>query len=360
MTATTTPPAPTVTTEPTASQRPHRAARIEDRVRAVVSRFQKARGWRPRVEPFTGYGSRRRVRVLGRVLLASPAYDPATTADRRGWRYFFTAPAPREEVRVHVGDVTVDVVSDRGGYVDVMVDVALTPGWHDVTFRTASGEVAVGRVLVVGDGRRLGVVSDIDDTAMVTAVPRPLLAAWNTFVRHSSARVPVPGMAVLYQGIAAANPGTPFVYVSTGAWNTSANLRRFLQRHAYPPGPLLLTDWGPTNTGWFRSGQEHKNTSIDRLVRELPDVDWLLIGDDGQHDPEIYTRAARLHPGNVAAIAIRQLTPTQQVLSHGSPLPAPADDADRVHRDAPVPTAQGPDGAALARSLSEALAAYRR
>ncbi|WP_435737547.1 phosphatase domain-containing protein [Cellulosimicrobium sp. PMB13] len=353
-------PPPSVTTQTTSSQRPHRAARLEDRWRAVVSRFQKARGWRPRVEPFTGYGSTRRVRVLGRVLLASPAYDPTATADRRGWRYFFTAPASREEVRVHVGDAVVDVWSDRSGYLDVTVDVELPPGWHDVTFRPASGELVTGRVLVVADGRRLGVVSDIDDTTMVTAVPRPLLAAWNTFVRHSSARVPVPGMAVLYQGIASANPGTPFVYVSTGAWNTAANLRRFLQRNAYPPGPLLLTDWGPTNTGWFRSGREHKNTSIDRLVQELPDVDWLLIGDDGQHDPEIYTRAARQHPDHVAAIAIRQLTPTQQVLSHGSPLPTPGDDAHRPEHEAPVPAAQGPDGSALARSLAQALAAYRR
>ncbi|MBD5784863.1 DUF2183 domain-containing protein [Cellulosimicrobium terreum] len=356
----TTAPAPTVTTGTLASQRPHRAARVEDRWRAVVARFQKARGWRPRVEPFSGYGSTRRVRVLGRVLLASPAYDPATTADRRGWRYFFTAPAPREEVRIHVGDVVVDVVSDRGGYVDVMVDVALSPGWHGVVLRPSSGDVATGYVLVVADGRRLGVVSDIDDTAMVTAVPRPFLAAWNTFVRHSNARVPVPGMAVLYQGIAAAHPGTPFVYVSTGAWNTAANLRRFLQRNGFPPGPLLLTDWGPTNTGWFRSGREHKNGSIDRLVRELGDVDWLLVGDDGQHDPEIYARAARLYPDHVAAIGIRQLTPTQQVLSHGSPLPTPGDDAQRAERESPVPVAAGPDGVTLARSLAAALADHGR
>ncbi|MBD8078474.1 DUF2183 domain-containing protein [Cellulosimicrobium arenosum] len=349
---------PPTTSTPT--RRPHRAARIEDRWRDVLSRFQKSRGWRPRVEPFTGYGSERRVRVLGRVLLANPAYDPATTADRRGWRYFFTAPASREEVRVHIGDLALDVVSDRGGYLDMMVDVSLPPGWHDVTFRSAAGSVATGRVRVVADGRRLGVVSDIDDTAMVTAVPRPLLAAWNTFVRHSSARVAVPGMARLYQGIAAANPGTPFVYLSTGAWNTAANLRRFLQREGFPPGPLLLTDWGPTNTGWFRSGPAHKNDSLDRLVHELPDVDWLLVGDDGQHDPEIYARAARLHRRHVAAVAIRTLTPAQQVLSHGSPLPAPGDDARTVARVvADVPTARGGDGAALARSLATALRPYR-
>lgn len=349
-------PVPTVTSEPTPSQRPHRAARLEDRWRAVVSRFQKTRGWRPRVEPFAGYGSPRRVRVLGRVLLASPAFDPAMhereSADRRGWRYFFTAPAPREEVRVRVGSTTVDLVSDRGGYLDRVIDVDLAPGWHDVSFRTSAGATATGRVFVVADGRRLGVVSDIDDTAMVTAVPRPFIAAWNTFVRHSSARVPVPGMAALYRGIATSQPGTPFVYVSTGAWNTAANLRRFLQRHGFPPGPLLLTDWGPTNTGWFRSGPEHKDTSLDRLFRELPDVDWLLIGDDGQHDPDIYARAARRHPGHVAAVAIRELTPAQQVLAHGSPLPAPGSLPGDVGG---VPTAHGPDGDALTRSLARVL-----
>lgn len=51
-------------------------------------------------------------------------------------------------------------------------------------------------------------------------------------------------------------------------------------------GPLLLTDWGPTNTGWFRSGQDHKRACLDRLAKDFPKIKWLLIGDDGQHDPE--------------------------------------------------------------------------
>jgi phosphatidate phosphatase APP1 len=44
-------------------------------------------------------------------------------------------------------------------------------------------------------------------------------------------------------------------YLSTGAWNVAPAVRRFLGRHGYPQGPMLLTDWGPTNTGWFRSGR---------------------------------------------------------------------------------------------------------
>src|ERR1035438_5057810 len=89
---------------------------------------------------------------------------------------------------------------------------------------------------------------------------------------------------------------TASCYLSTGAWNTAPTLTRFLKRHGYPAGPMLMTDWGPTNTGWFRSGQEHKTEALHRLAREFPRIRWVLIGDDGQHDPKIYGDFARDRP----------------------------------------------------------------
>jgi phosphatidate phosphatase APP1 len=293
------------------------------------------------------------------VLLTNPDYleldRERTPHDRRGWRYFVTAPAHGEWVQIQVGGRVVAVQTDRSGYLDTKVEIALEPGWHEVTMQSTSGAVAVGQVVVVAPGRRLGVVSDIDDTVMVTSVPRVFLAAWNTFVRHTSTRVAVPGMAELYRALAEGSPGTPFIYLSTGAWNTAATLRRFLHRHGFPPGPLLLTDWGPTQTGWFRSGPEHKHTALDRLIAEFPDIHWLLIGDDGQHDPDIYARTARRHPDQVVAVAIRQLTATQQVLSHGV-LSVPMTNDSRT---GVVPTAHAPDGITLARVLRKVLSGER-
>ena len=141
-------------------------------------------------------------------------------------------------------------------------------------------------------------------------------------------------------------------YLSTGAWNTAPTLTRFLDRHGYPAGPLLMTDWGPTNTGWFRSGQEHKRTALRRLAREFPNVRWVLVGDDGQHDPQLYGDFAQTHPDHVRAIGIRQLTPAEQVLSHGLPVPNPDPGAHDPHRPTAA-TVQGPDGHAL-RSHSSA------
>ena len=104
------------------------------------------------------------------------------------------------------------------------------------------------------------------------------IAAWNSFVRDEANRQSIPGMARLYRRFLDAHPGAPLVYLSTGAWNTFEFLQRFLRRHAYPKGPLLLTDWGPTNAGWFRSGADHKRLALRELARDFPDIKWVLIG----------------------------------------------------------------------------------
>ena len=159
-------------------------------------------------------------------------------------------------------------------------------------------------------------MSDIDDTVMVTALPRPLLAAWHTFVVNEHARATTPGMPVLYERLATANDadaGHLPLDRAPGTWRPT--LTRFLSRNLYPPGALLLTDWGPTADRWFRSGRDHKRNSLERLATEFPQIRWLLVGDDGQHDESIYADFAASHPDQVAAVCIRQLTPGEAVLA---------------------------------------------
>ncbi len=335
-------------TTPTArpSERPHLAAALEDRFYAVTGWLLRRFGWSPRLEAYGGYGAPDRVRVLARVLLARPGPGgedrAARRAARRGFRHFLTVPATGYRVRVEVGGEGVVVTTDRAGYVDVEVRpvAPLRSGWRFATLVGLDDPVsctAEAPLLVVDERTRFGVVSDIDDTTMVTAVPRPLLAAWNTFVRHSGSRRPVDGMPELYRALELANPTAPFVYLSTGAWNTAATLRAFLARYGYPAGPLLLSDWGPTLTGWFRRGQAHKDASIDLLMSWFPDVRWLLVGDDGQHDAAVYARTVRRWPGRVEAVAIRRLAVRRRALAG----------------TLPVPIAEGRDGHELARHLAE-------
>ena len=374
----------------------------------------KRRGWRPRVIAYDGYGSASpagpasparpagsgraargpalaqddggaapsdMARVLARMVLRphdAPAEGPlfrsvpeempmtargvrdvrelaATNLleAQRGWRLFVDAPVPYLPVTIRFGAASVRTRADHDGYVDVVVrGHGLGAGWHEAHIEATGAGTVSTRILVVAPGPRLGIVSDIDDTAMVSHVPRMFVAAWNQLVKYTSSREPVPGMAALLTRVKRTHPGTPVIYLSTGAWNVVPTHRSFFDRHGFPAGPMLMTDWGPTNTGLFRSGIEHKRTELRRLMIDLPDVTWLLVGDDGQHDPLIYGEAAREHSDRVAAVAVRRLTPTEQVLA-GTQLAHPMGlgPEARTLAEADVPVVVGADGYELARLL---------
>jgi phosphatidate phosphatase APP1 len=328
-----------------------RAARVEDAVQEYREQWSRRRGRVPTVIPYTGYGAPGWVRVLGRVLLTPQQNTRKPSV--RGWRSFVTVAVNDVTVTVDVAGQQHVVRADRGGVVDARVPSTLEPGWHTVTMRSddpasADGPPAEAKVYIHDPASGFGIISDIDDTVMVTALPRPFLAAWNTFVLDEHARSATPGMAVLYDRLRQQHPGAPVIYLSTGAWNVAATLSRFLSRNLYPPGPLLLTDWGPTHDRFFRSGRQHKVDSLARLAEEFPDVKWLLIGDDGQHDEEIYGEFALAHPQNVTAVCIRQLSPGEAVLAGGR------SKAERYAEETDVPWYYAQDGAGLAAELKAA------
>ncbi|WP_035773077.1 phosphatase domain-containing protein [Arthrobacter sp. Br18] len=330
--------------------------RIDETWLSLQTRLALRRGHVETVIPYTGYGTTSWLRVLARVVLADPRdSEPVPAAGplkplkegMRGWRNFTSASVGGAVVQVEVNGTTHEVTTDRGGVVDARIEVNLEPGWHTVRLHSGGSQVADAPMRVVDAHAPFGVVSDIDDTVMVTALPRPFLAAWNSFVLDEHARTPTPGMAVLYERITRTAPSAPVLYLSTGAWNVAPTLTRFLSRNLYPAGPKLLTDWGPTRDRWFRSGQDHKRTSLERLAGEFPETKWLLVGDDGQHDEAIYAEFAQRHPANVRAIAIRQLSAGEAVLAGGRSKNAPRDTTPGI------PWVYAPDGAGMSEQLEE-------
>ena len=322
---------------------------FEDVATRAVGGILRRAGWSPRLEPYTSYGTPHEARLLARVVLGN---DHATHAVvRRGIRSLFVAQVPAVPVRVRVeGGVEITLVSDRAGYVDAEIPIELAPGWHRLEYLVEGRPPVPGRLRILSDAPGVAIVSDVDDTIMVTGVPRPFLAAWNTLVRDPRARAAVPGMADFYREILARRPDSEFFYVSTGSWNSAPTLRRFIERHRYPDGPLLLRHWGPATLRG--SGAIHKKSSLDSLMTMFPQMQWMLVGDDGQLDPRIYAQAVQRYPGRVRAIVIRQLTPAQQVLAHGNPV------AYSSVPDGVVPIFLGRDGDQIGRQSRAYLDAW--
>lgn len=329
--------------------RPFIAARIESRISRVINAILRRAGWKERVVAYTGYGDPEFVRVLARLVLlpdrSSAGVMGRELLRRRGWRNFFSAPVGGGTIRIHTSNGDIDLPTDRSGYIDERVpNSGLEPGWNEIILSTMGGRDTRAQVHIVAPDQEFGIVSDIDDTIITTMLPRLLLAFWNSFVIHENARQDVPGMAEMYHELLGRHPGAPLIFVSTGAWNTQATLTRFLHDRGFPLGAMLLTDWGPTNTGWFRSGQEHKARELRRLARDFPRIKWLLVGDDGQHDPTIYSTFAREAGEHVRMVAIRELSSTEQILAHGTTEPLEEGRETRRH---PAPWVAAADGWSL-------------
>lgn len=208
--------------------RPHLASIIEDAFHRRTNAWLRGRGWKPRTIGHTGYGSPEFVRVLGRVVLSRSARDqplPGAEVVQRGWRAFLTAPALNVPVTVTVNGVEARTRTDRSGYIDLtLMSPGLEPGWHEATLAADDARPMTAPVRIVDPSAGFGIISDIDDTVIRTMLPRPLIAAWNTFVRHETARHVIPGMARMYRTMLGERPGAPMFYLSTGAWNTAPTL----------------------------------------------------------------------------------------------------------------------------------------
>lgn len=279
---------------------------------------------RLRVITFRGLGTCSALRVRGRVVRQVFTTNGANGNGRYTTRTHFLSICRAFDVD-DVAGVTVRVAAagmhacgttDEGGYFDVELPCPerLEPGWHQVTVRcqtNAETSTATGDVFVVDNNARLLIVSDLDDTAMDTETLRHWRMLRTVLFRSAERRQPIPGVPALYRALHEGRDGTrnPVCYISSGAWNLYDAIVQYLDIHRMPRGAVQLNDWGSRQRQFHTVVHEHKSVHVTALFRRFPTLPLLLIGDDTQVDPEIYSQAALSHPGRVAAIWIRAVNP---------------------------------------------------
>lgn len=267
-----------------------------------------------RIEPYLGHGGAAGVVVRGRVLDAPPrseavAGEGAGAAVRRTLRDFLTDELPGVPLRVTVAETAVETSTDAEGYfLARLPDCAgLRSPWTVGTvelagdYRGLTGPHSASvEVRVPGPAARFGVISDVDDTVLETGVQRVGRMIHKTFTGSALTRTPFAGAAELYRDLAAGV--NPVFYVSSSPWNLHAFLVAFLRHHGFPLGPVLLRDLLGT-----RAGREQKHGRIEEVLELHPDLRFVLVGDSGEKDPEIYADIVRAHPDRILAVYIREV-----------------------------------------------------
>lgn len=276
------------------------------------------------VHPYRGYGSHREAFIMGRVFrqpgrlmrweeagVMRDLVDVARRVVRHG--------VADARVDIRLGATQATVTTDRDGYFHAHVKITHSlPAeaiWHTAKLEVISEDDAIStetEVYIPPVSTDLIVISDIDDTVMYTGVANKLKMLYRLFMEKAHRRTAFPGVAAFYRALyggAEGNRKRPMLYVSRGPWSIYEMLEMFFNMNRIPAGPILfLREWGLSlKRPWPRRAEEHKSDVIQNMLSLYEDLPFILIGDSGQHDPEVYTEIVKAHPERVRAIYIRKV-----------------------------------------------------
>ncbi|MFB9053385.1 App1 family protein [Formosa undariae] len=174
-------------------------------------------------------------------------------------------------------------------------------------------------ILIPSKSVAFGVISDIDDTIIHTGVASFL--KWrvliNTFFKGAFKRIPLEGAAEFYHMLHKGSSGVnanPIFYVSHSPWNLYRYLKFFLKTNDFPKGPILLRSMNSIFKRKKASEKPEKQKEIINILKMYPELNFILIGDSGEHDADIYIEIAELFPKRILAIYLRSVDHKEKML----------------------------------------------
>lgn len=277
------------------------------------------------IQPYRGFGNHDYIFLMGRVLEDKNIPESADSASTREnfsamIKRFNSNEYPHATLNADVNGTLVEIKADKEGYFDLEYPIAesldhdtiwhtinlklLEPGYHNVFAR--------GKILIPPPESKIGIISDIDDTVLQSSATNFIKMLHLSFFNNAKTRLPFEGVAAFYRAL---HEGTdksssnPLFYVSSSPWNLYDALEDFFEYQNIPAGPFILRDLGIDENKFIRSGHgDHKIVQIEKVLRTYPNMKFILIGDSGQKDPEIFTQVVRDYKERVLCIYIRDVT----------------------------------------------------
>jgi len=278
------------------------------------------------IQPYLGFGSTDKVLISGRLLESEGQEAPKENASiwsniRTMYRRYESDEVPHARIKVYFQNLEQIVKTDSEGYFKLMLEdfeLDNENNWHDIHFELLDeiypdqGPVTADGKVLIPDKCEYGIISDVDDTILISRSSDLIKKAQLTFFNNARTRTPFSGVSALYKALQGGSNGqqiNPVFYVSSSPWNLYDLLYHFCDVHNIPKGPFLLRDMGVDSDTFIKSSHEkHKVAQITTLFTLYPKTKFILIGDSGQKDPEIYEFMSRKYPKNIQAIYIRDVT----------------------------------------------------
>lgn len=233
-------------------------------------------------------------------------------------RRYSNSSVPDARLLLQIGDQQLELQTDSEGIFEKMIPLSgpdhqrpeyiglsLIP---DENLETHQGRVNK-KIQYITKTYPRALISDIDDTIIVSKATNLGKKLWLSVSKNAYTRRPFPGVSDFYRMLTAQGE-YPVFYVSSSDWSLFDLIRDFLEYRKIPLGPILLKDSHVNLKNIWKSGggnHDHKLEKIRFLMDFFPEQRFLLIGDSGQHDPELYAEIIKQYPKRVEAVYIRRI-----------------------------------------------------
>ncbi|WP_439483971.1 App1 family protein [Cyclobacterium plantarum] len=275
-----------------------------------------------RIEVFLVLSNSSHVFLKGRVV---EAYTQSRPSEKKSAlqnilatiRRYSNSSVPDARLLLQIGDQQLELQTDSEGVFEKMIPLSgsvhkrpelirlsLMP---DENLETHTEKVKKS-IQYISKTYPRALISDIDDTIIVSKATNLGEKLWLSVSKNAYTRRPFPGVSDFYRMLTAQGE-YPVFYVSSSDWSLFDLIRDFLEYRKIPLGPILLKDSHVNLKNIWKSGggnHDHKLEKIRFLMDFFPEQRFLLIGDSGQHDPELYAEIIRQYPKRVEAVYIRR------------------------------------------------------
>ncbi|MBW3545955.1 MAG: DUF2183 domain-containing protein, partial [Bacteroidetes bacterium] len=273
------------------------------------------------IQPYIGYGNNEKLVVNGRVLEAEGLDVPEEDAGlwdniKTLYHRYESDEVPNAPLAYQFQDQKGQLQTDDEGYFKLEIpNLHNLTGWQPISFHLLKqykpGQAPVhaqGKVLLQSPDSSYGVISDLDDTVIVSQASNFFEKSRILLLNNERTRKPFAGVAAFYralQGGLDRHRNNPIFYLSSSSWNLWDMFYNFCKFNGLPEGVFLLRDVGMDKGKFYKTSHgAHKLEKIRRVL-ETFDLPFILIGDSGQHDPEIYEEIVRDYPKRILAVYIR-------------------------------------------------------
>lgn len=277
------------------------------------------------VKVYHGYGHQNNLVVYGHVLAGKSARSSKFNNNLLSniihlVRLFLVKPIPNIRVSLQWQNQTFYTTTEVDGFFkfEWESDTKIEAGWHPLAVHLLDNQ---GFIATSGEGKlfvphatQYGFISDIDDTVLVSHSANTGKKLRVMFTKNPRSRKTFADVVKFYKLLSLAQTSSellnPFFYVSSSEWNLYDDLNEFFKHNGLPKGAFLLNNikkWHELlKTG--KTKHEGKLIRVTRILKAFPKQRFILLGDNSQSDPQIYTSIANKYPEQIVAIYIRNIS----------------------------------------------------